>query len=227
MYRCLIIDDEPPAILVLENMLKQVPDFAVVSTFTNSIEGFNYLEKHEVDVVFLDVNMPDMTGFELLRTLSQPPLVVICSAHSEYAIDGFELQVADFLLKPFRPQRLLQACRRVSVLLEQRELVELSSPLVVRADKKLYRLDPSKIRYLQAYGDYVRIFSVDQNLMPKQKLQDLAEFLDEKRFYRVHRSYVINIEFVDYIEGNMVVLGDDKIPISEGKREDFKHFFSS
>ncbi|MEK7253226.1 MAG: LytTR family DNA-binding domain-containing protein, partial [Bacteroidota bacterium] len=172
-------------------------------------------------VLLLDVNMPKLSGIGLLKSLDRPPLVIFTTAYPEFAVEGFELEAVDYLLKPFSLERFIKAINRAADRLagavppsENR-----SGHLLVKADKKLYKVDFQDILHLEAYGDYVKIFTREKMLLTKERLAVLEESLPKQAFFRIHRSHVISLEAVEFIEGNMVSVGGLKLPVSEGLRE--------
>jgi DNA-binding LytR/AlgR family response regulator len=185
------------------------------------------LRQTEVDLLFLDINLPDLNGIELLKSLKKPPKVIFTTAYSEFALEGFELQITDFLLKPYSFDRFVKAIQKVLQEIEtEKKLQEWSAAkesdvLVIKADRKIYRLPFEEVLLLQAYGDYVKIQTTNKQLVPKETLNKLEKLLPEDQFIRIHRSYIIALSKVEYVEGNMVHIGDKNIPVGKSFREEF------
>ena len=178
----------------------------------------HFLRKQPVDLLFLDINMPDLTGMNLLRTLPDPPLTVLTTAYPEYALESYEFEVADYLLKPFSLPRFLQALQKAESRIQAKSTTE--QFLSVRADRKLHRLPYEDIFVLQAFGDYVKIFTRDGTLAPKATLSELEQRLPVPPFMRVHRAWIVNRHYVDYLEGNQVMVQQTAVPVSKAYREE-------
>lgn len=218
-YRCLIIDDEPLARRVLKTFLKQIPQWELAGEVNNALDAIEFMRNQpSVDLLLLDVNMPELSGINMMRSIPNPPKVIFITAYPEYAVDGFDLEAVDYLLKPVAPERFFKAMARAARALAETPsslpLQQAKQALLVRADRKLHRLPWADIRYLEAYGDYVKIHLADQLITPKEKLSQLEQQLPQDVFQRIHRSYIIALAAVSYVEGNQVRLADRYLPIS-------------
>lgn len=224
---CIIVEDEPPAIKVLKNYAGKVAELDIIGIYQNPLEALHVLRQTEVDLLFLDINLPDLSGIELLKSLKNPPKVIFTTAYSEFALEGFELQITDFLLKPYSFDRFVKAIHKVLQEIEtEKKLQEWSADkeadvLVIKADRKIYRLPFEDILHLQAYGDYVKIQTTGKQLVPKETLNNLEKLLPEDQFIRIHRSYIIALNKVEYVEGNLVHIGERNIPVGKSFREEF------
>jgi two-component system response regulator LytT len=224
---CIIVEDEPPAIKVLKRYAEKMGELDIVGIYQNPLEALQELRQTEVDLLFLDINLPDLNGIELLKSLKNPPKVIFTTAYSEFALEGFELQITDFLLKPYSFDRFVKAIQKVLQEIEtEKKLQEWSAAkesdvLVIKADRKIYRLPFEEVLLLQAYGDYVKIQTTNKQLVPKETLNKLEKLLPEDQFIRIHRSYIIALSKVEYVEGNMVHIGDKNIPVGKSFREEF------
>lgn len=224
LLRCIIADDEPIARQILENYIADTPHLELVTSCKNAFEVMEALPGQSVDILFLDINMPKLSGLSLLKTLQQKPHVIITTAYSEYAVEGFELDVTDYLLKPFSLQRFLQAVLKVRQKTEspnkdklQAETPELLS-LFVKSDKKIIKIDLVDIFYIEAYGNYIKIHT-DKMILTPQTLTDFLAKLPDT-FLRVHKSFVINFNRLKLIDGNQIVLQNDlKLPIGKSYRK--------
>lgn len=224
---CIIVEDEPPAIKVLQKFSEKISELNIVGIFQNPLEALQELRQSEVDLLFLDINLPDLNGIELLKSLKSPPKVIFTTAYSEFALEGYELQVTDFLLKPFSFERFVMAVNKALDEIEKDKKLEgLSGTkdqgvLVIKADRKIYRVPFEDIHILQAYGDYVKIQTSDKQLVPKATLNHLERLLPMDQFMRIHRSFIIALDKVEYVEGNLVHIGDKNIPLAKSFREEF------
>ncbi len=222
---CIIADDEPIARQILESYIKEIPNLELVASCKNAFEVLSVLQEKKVAVLFLDINMPKLSGLSLLKTMQHKPKVVITTAYSEYAVEGFELSVTDYLLKPFSLERFLQAVSKVRQQLvpEQNtigsdDLVMPSKSIFVKSDKKIIKLDFDTINHIEAYGNYIKIFTDTMTLVP-QTLSDFLKKLPDD-FIRIHKSFVINFNQLKLIDGNQIVLQNDlKLPIGKSYRK--------
>jgi DNA-binding LytR/AlgR family response regulator len=223
--RCLIIDDEPLAHEVILTYSEDVPFLQIVGQCFRATEAFAFLSQHEVDLIFLDIRMPKLTGIDFLKALVQKPQVIITSAFDEYALESFDLAVCDYLLKPFRFDRFLKAANRaLENELKNKPIERLSDSkskvneqqLVVKSDKKHIVLNISEIQYLESLGNYVKIWANDNFLLTHKTLSSFEEQLVDYEFVRIHKSYLINKKFVHYLEGNQIFLkSGQSIPIGK------------
>ncbi|MEM8526119.1 MAG: LytTR family DNA-binding domain-containing protein [Bacteroidota bacterium] len=231
--RALIIDDEPLAHLVILEYAKDLPDLEIVGQCNLATEALEFLKKEEVDLLFLDINMPKIKGLEFLRILKKKPLVIITSAYEEYALESFELEVCDYLLKPFRMDRFLKAIHRAKELYELRNAdTTVSSKeetsLFIKSDKRMVQLEMSDIFYLESYGNYVKVWLENEFHLTPSTLSAFEQQLPDQNFYKIHKSYVINLRHIDYLEGNTVVLKNGQVlPIGKNHRQAFKAFIGS
>lgn len=224
--RCLIADDEPIARQIVESYIKDIPYLELVSSCKNAFEVMKVLQQETIDLLFLDINMPKFSGISLLKSLTKRPEVIITTAYPEYAIEGFELSVTDYLLKPFSLERFLQAVLKVQQKqnTEETEIKVVSTiekeqtSLFVKSDKKIIKLNFEEINYIEAYGNYIKVYTNTMILTS----QTLSEFLEKlpNTFIRIHKSYVINFSELKLIDGNLIVLKSDiKLPIGKSYRK--------
>ncbi|MFC0515150.1 LytR/AlgR family response regulator transcription factor [Mucilaginibacter angelicae] len=219
---CIIVDDEPIARDILKTYVEQIPYLTLIASCEDAFEAMQILNKKEVDLIILDINMPRLTGFEMLRSLKKYPAVIITSAYPEYALEGFELSVTDYLLKPFSFPRFVQATEKVvSKTSETSEVIkDEGSFLMVKSDKKLTKVFLGEIEYAEAYGNYIFIYlNSGDRIMSKQTLTQLEEQLPAHKFIRIHKSYLLSLKAVKYLEGNEVALANKKLPVGKVYRE--------
>ena len=207
---CLIIDDEPLAINVIKNYLEPLENFDVINTFSNPIEGLNFLKNNNVDVIFLDINMPVLDGINFIKSLENPPLLIITSAYSQFAIETYELDVLDYLVKPIEFPRLMKALKKVSKRLENKNNSQPEnspeSPFIfVKIDKKrMKKIFFNEILVIESLKDYLKINTLTGKYIIHSTLQDFTDLLPERNFLRIHRSYTIAIDKIDAVEGNSI-----------------------
>ena len=238
--KALIIDDEPLAHKVILEYAKDVPFIEVVGQCYLATEALTLMKMQEVDLLFLDINMPKIKGLDFLRTLSQKPIVIITSAYQEYALESFELEVCDYLLKPFRFDRFLKATNRAYELFQlknspQAPISSLSetpidepNQLFIKSDKRLIQVSISDIFYLESYGNYVKIWLEKEFHLTPRTLSSFMELLPLNDFFRIHKSFIINRKHIDYVEGNMVKMKNGKtVSIGKNQRQTFKKYLES
>jgi DNA-binding LytR/AlgR family response regulator len=237
ILKCLIADDEPLAHTLLENYIGRLKTLSVAGHAYNAFEVLDFLGENEVDILFLDINMPDMTGLDMLKTLSHPPIVILTTAYSEHSLEAFELGVMDYLLKPIKFDRFLKAVNRVidlkkpmqippSVIShETLERLENNHGKTERLEKNHsdfifikdgttnYKINFDDLLYVQAYGNFAKIYTTKQTIVASITMKHLEDDLPENLFTRVHKSYIVNIQKVSKIEGNLVFMDKVSIPV--------------
>ena len=221
--KALIVDDEPLARRVLEKYIAQSPDIELHASCESAAQAAGILADQHVDLMFLDIRMPGMSGMDFARNLVSGPLIVFVTAFPEYAAEGFELEAVDYLVKPFSFERFEKAVQRAQYLLEaeQRYKMPTEPTLLVKSDKKLYRLPIKTILYLEGYDDYVKVYTTrTKMLLTKDTLKNLHGELSSEVFIRIHRSFIIAIKAIQFIEGNQVCVNDVMLPVSESYRKD-------
>ena len=217
--KCVIIDDEPLAINVVENHLKEFQNFEVIETFNNPIEALSLLEEGNVDVLFLDINMPKMNGLDFAKTLNSKMNVVITSAYREYAVESFDLNVLDYLVKPIPFNRFLKTINKITQKvylqkgIQKEEGSNNESFIFLKVDKKLIKIKFEDILYVESLKDYIKVFTTSGNYLVHKSLTSMTEELPDSNFIRIHRSYTIAIDKVKSVEGNLVEIATTKIPI--------------
>ena len=220
--RCLIVDDEPLARRVLEKYIKSIPSLTLIHQCSNAIEAAAYLHQHEVDVIFLDIHMPELSGLDFLKIMNNPPKIIITTAYSEYALQGYEYSVTDYLLKPISFERFLKAINKLTPDVVDKknqnyknEIDPMSDFIFLRADKIDHRVLFSEIQLIEGCGNFIKVYTDDKMLMVAETMSDIEENLPSERFIRVHKSFIVSINRITQIEGNMVKIGDRVIPIGK------------
>jgi DNA-binding LytR/AlgR family response regulator len=235
--KALIIDDEPLAHEVILKYAEEVDFLEIVGQCYLATEALTFLKNESVDLLFLDINMPKIKGLDFLRTLNKKPIVIITSAYQEYALESFELDVSDYLLKPFRLTRFLKAINKVEALLELKKSAAentsenqevTSNQLFVKSDKRYIQVNLEEVFYLESYGNYVKIWQKDNFILTPNTLSNFETQLPNSDFYRIHKSYIVHRKHIDYVEGNFVMLTNKtQLPIGKSQKSDFKNFIQS
>jgi DNA-binding LytR/AlgR family response regulator len=229
MIRCLAIDDEMLALDLIEDNIKKVPFLELVRKCRSAMEAMEVLRTEPIDLIFLDIQMPDISGIQMLRSLNHKPMVIFTTAYSKYATDGFDLDVIDYLLKPYAFERFLKAVNKVQEYMDLRERTAnhpnvkevVASPnfLFVKADYKLYKINLKDILYVEGLKDYVKIYASDKPIVTQISMKALEEKLPSRDFIRVHRSFIVAFNKIDFIQKHMLTVGKKEIPISEHYRD--------
>ena len=229
MIRCLAIDDEMLALDLLEDNIKKVPFLLLVKACRSAMEAMEVLRNEPIDLLFLDIQMPDVSGIQLIRSLHHKPMVIFTTAFSKYATEGFDLDVIDYLLKPYPFERFLKAVNKVHEYLDLRERASnqgnakeiVASPnfLFVKADYKLYKINLKDILYIEGLKDYVKIYASEKPIVTQMSMKGLEEKLPPQDFIRVHRSFIVAFNKIDFVQKHMLTIGKKEIPISEHYRD--------
>jgi DNA-binding LytR/AlgR family response regulator len=216
---CIIIEDEPAAQSILGHDISLCPDLHCLGTFADAFSAQAFLATNGIDLIFLDINLPEMSGVSFLRSLVHPPLVIFTTAYPQYAIDGFDLEVVDFLLKPFSFERFSKAVNKVRERLNFKSAPFSLQKLSVKSGHRIYQINIDDILYIEACGDYVSIFCTSKKLIVHGTLKSWEEKLKGSSFLKIHRTTIVNLSKIDHLEGNMVQISDHKLPVSEQFRE--------
>lgn len=220
---CLVIDDEPSAQKILEQYISDTPTLALLETCNDALEARDFLDEHPADLLFLDINMPKLSGISFLKSMSDPPEVILTTAYDDYAMEGYELDVVDYLLKPFSFERFLKAISKVE---ERFSVAKEDKHLFVKVENKTYRVDLEDIIYIESKGDYVTIHTDERRFTTYQTLQNMERQLPSS-FLRIHKSYIIALNKTNYLEGNRIVIEDKEFPVGGTYKEEVKQRFSA
>ncbi len=234
--KCVIIDDEPLAVDVIESYVKQISGLEIVAKCTNPLEAITLINKHDIDLVFLDIEMPNLTGIDLVKTLDNIPQFIFTTAYPQYALDGFNLNATDYLVKPIPFHRFLKAVLRAKEKYELEQgsigkadisVLESSSVtendfIFVKSEYENIKINTQSIKYIQGLKDYIKIFTSesDKAILTLSSFKDILEKLPTKHFIRVHRSYAVNINFIKALQKTKLVIEDVQIPIGETYKEE-------
>lgn len=221
--KALIVDDNDIARTTLAHLAKQVPNLTIINEFSNAIEAYNYLQSNSVDLIFLDIEMPEMTGIELTKNLSgKDAIIIFTTSNKEYALEAFELNIADYLLKPVMPARFLQAVSKAQAILDSRkEDVEVTKDefLFVRDSNITRRLKLDDIFYAEAMGDYVKFYTREKMFAIHGKMKTAEERLPKDHFIRVHRSYIVSVGKIDTLQDGGIMINGKFIPVADAYRK--------
>ncbi|TGD79595.1 LytR/AlgR family response regulator transcription factor [Hymenobacter wooponensis] len=234
MLRCLLVDDEPLALRLLTSYVERVPFLELVGTCRSALEAMTVLQQESVDVLFLDIQMPDLTGVEFVRTLRPEALVIFTTAYEAYALEGFNLNAVDYLVKPFAFDRFVQAAQKAQDRLQARRPTDTAAPtpappaptptddfIFVKADYHTQRINLRDIRYLEGLKDYIKIYTGGKPVLTLNSLKAFEDRLPSQDFVRVHRSYIVALSWIDSIRKNRIYLGDAIIPIGDSYADAF------
>ena len=230
LIRCLIIDDEAPARRVVAKYLSDLSGYEIAAECKNAFEAMEAIKEHQPQLIFLDINMPKLSGLKMLESLKNPPLVIITTAYREYAVEGFEMDVVDYLHKPFSQPRFIKALNKVDERLAQKS--NDNAPGVIRGksepgfiflkhEGEVIRIEVKDIDYVEAVGDYVQVVTTTRKFLSNLSMKKTMVLLEESHFYRVHKSYIINVNKINSISGNMIFLRSKSIPIGGNYRAGF------
>lgn len=237
--KCILVDDESLARKLIATYIHKITDLELVSACENALQAKNVLLQEDIDLMFLDIQMPDLTGIELLKSLKKKPLTILTTAYSEYALEGYQLEVIDYLLKPISLERFLQGVDKARDYLKLRKIhldintendfffPEKNTPLAhkdyffVKADYKILKVEYEEIVYIEGLREYVRIHTQNQKIITLLSLNKLEEVLPKDKFFRIHRSHIINLDKIKEIQGNMVVVDHQALTISKSQKDAF------
>lgn len=235
---CIIVDDEYLARNYLKDYVSKMPGLDLLGDFNSPLKAMELIKSGAVDLMFLDIHMPDITGIEFLKTMNQVPHVVLTTAYEEYALEGYELNVVDYLLKPFSFDRFLKAVNKVQELVDTNRKAEQSDSrdvmqkpqlkedhLIIRADRKLYKINYEDLVYIEGQKAYVTFHTKKKNITALASLRDLEEQLPSSHFLRIHKSYIVSIHEIESLEGNMVEIGGTRLSVGKSYRASVEKVF--
>lgn len=244
--RCLVVDDEPLALDILANYIQKMPNLSLVATCTEPLEALSLIQQGKVDLLFLDIQMPTLTGIQFLRVMNGKCKTILTTAYSEYALEGYEYDVADYLLKPISFERFLKAVQKTvgqlavvseqssvgsfqaSIDSENSETLRSPTPIqpqldfiFVKTEYKIQKINLSDILYLEGLKDYVSIYTTTERILTLQTMKKMEEMLPSNRFVRVHKSYIVSLEKIETIERQRIFIGKNTIPVGDSFQKDF------
>ena len=227
VINCIIVDDEPVARDILKSHLQKVESVNVVATCKNAIEAFNEISSNQINLIFLDINMPEISGLSFAKTINKNIKVIFTTAYREYAVDGFNLQAVDYLLKPISFERLLQSVNKYlgeNSLESIESTVEITQEksdfIFVRSDRKMMKINFSDINYVESFSDYVKIHLADKTIVTRETITNIEAKLPQKDFLRIHRSYIVSISKIESFTNEFIEVKKKAIPISRSYKKD-------
>lgn len=226
-WRCLLVDDEPPALHVLRSYIISMPMLEIAGECHHAMDAFQFLQQHEVDLIFLDIQMPQLLGTDFIRALPHPPKVIFTTAHREHALEGFDLNAVDYLLKPISFERFLKATHK-ALHVDQRSVgirpdsIQVANErfLYFRADRKMVKVMMKDIAYIESLKDYVKIQGGSQSVITKQTITAVQEMLPANDFIRIHRSFIVALNKINSYSPHVVFIGKDELPIGPLYRDE-------
>jgi DNA-binding LytR/AlgR family response regulator len=221
------VDDEPVSREILEKYISDCTSLNLIASCRNVFEANDIINQEPIQLLFLDINMPKLSGIQFYKSLSNPPFVIFTTAYPEYAVEGFEVDAIDYLLKPFSFERFLKSVNKAFNTINHIDDKDQVPFIVLKSDKKLFRVNISDINYLEALGDYVKVDYLDQTIIVHDTFQNLLIQLGESDLTRVHKSFAISLNKFDHIEGNMIRMKNKTIPIGQKYRSDLLKIISS
>ncbi len=227
IFQCLIVDDEPVAREILESHLKKISAANIVASCKNAMEAFTFMNSQKIDLIFLDINMPEISGLSFAKSINKNIKIIFTTAYREYAVDGFDLQAVDYLLKPISFERLLQAINKyldenihVNIDADNEIIDEASDFIFVRSDRKMIKIEFSDIIYIESLSDYIKIYLTNKTIVTRETITNIEAKLPKKDFIRLHRSYIVSISKIDLFTNEYVELNKKVIPISRTYKND-------
>ena len=219
-YNCIVIDDEKPARQLVETYCSRIPELNLVGSYKSALEVYSILSTEEIHILFLDIQMPDINGLDFLKSIQHRPEIILTTAYREHAIEAYNLDVIDYLLKPIEFHRFLRAVNKVREKYAAAHPVQptpsTAESLLLKSDKKIYKIDPQDIHFVKSESEYLTYVTKSQGkLHVYGALKDLESQLVPNQFVRVHRSYIVNVKSIQYLEGNRICIQDSFVPISE------------
>lgn len=232
-FDCIIVEDQLPAQRILQRYIERLPELQLVESFTDPLKALAFMRKRNIPIVFLDIHLPNITGMELLKILPYPSKIILTTAFSEYAIDGYEFDVADYLLKPISFDRFIRAVSRVISSLENvstshAEPVDSSTAtgtdyVFIKSDRMIIKIECQNIRFIKAEDDFTRVFLDGKSHLLSNTLRFWREILTQNDFVQIHRSYIVNLKCIQKIVGNQVYLEEERLPIGRSFKDAFMH----
>ncbi|MEX6687433.1 LytTR family DNA-binding domain-containing protein [Danxiaibacter flavus] len=226
VIRCIVTDDEPLAVNLLADYVNKTPGFELILKTTNVLDALDAVQQGRADLVFLDIQMPELTGIQFMKIIRGACKIIITTAYPEYALQGYEFDVVDYLLKPVTYERFVAATQKAIARLENKSAVVATNTIkhiFVKADYKIRKIDLNDILYIEALRDYTAIHLLNEKLLSLESLRNYESLLPETQFVRIHKSYIINTSKISFIERSKVIINKEYLPVGETYR---KHFFS-
>ncbi len=223
----LIIDDEPLARNIIKEYSRNIPALNIMGECADAVEASQYLQQNHIDLIFLDINMPKISGIDFLRNLVHPPMVILTTAYSEYALEGYELNIIDYLKKPFSFERFFKAYLKAENYSQIRKNyqtdVETNNQkqfIFLKSDKKNIKINISEICFIEGLGDYIKVYTSAQKFISNLSMKKIIDCLPHEKFLRIHKSYIVAIDKIESLEGNLVKINNSKLPVGNNYKND-------
>ncbi|MBL7699014.1 MAG: response regulator transcription factor [Chitinophagaceae bacterium] len=218
---CLAVDDEPPALDILVKYIQSVPSLELAGTCINAVQALDVLRRRNVDLMFLDIQMPQLLGTDLMRTLTNPPKVIFTTAFRKFAVEGFELNAVDYLLKPISFERFLKAVNKVmDIKPVQAQADTFDSYLYFRSDRKMHKVPVKEIVFIESLKDYIKVVTTSKTIITKQSISSVEERLPKSLFIRIHRSFIVALDKVQSYTPELIAIGNEELPVSRMYRHE-------
>jgi DNA-binding LytR/AlgR family response regulator len=221
IIKCMIVDDEPLGRDVLEKFILQTPGLKLSAVCKNGFEALQFIHEMEIDLIFLDINMPKLSGLSFVKTMTKSPKVIFVTAYPEYAVEGFEVNAVDYLVKPVSFERFIKSVNKVKELMQLNHAIDADS-IFVKVEKKLFKLRFSDIFYIEAYGDYLKLHTGKNILIATETMKNIEDKLPVAIFQRIHKSFIINLTKMEFIEANQVRIKERFLPVGATYKEEFE-----
>lgn len=229
--KCIIVDDEPNAIELLISYVENIPFLKLEASFLSPIEALSFIQSNKVDLLFLDVNMPLLSGMQLMKALEQPPMCILTTAYAEYALQGYELNVVDYLLKPIEFDRFLMACNKAWQKSKASHDLAPSTletkSIKIKSGQRIYQLNPMEVLFAEASGNYTIIHTRDKKIMTLMNMEEASRQLSHHWFLRVHRSFIVNLQQIKSVENHKIEMNGTSISVSKSYRKAFMEVFNA
>jgi len=217
--KCLIVDDEPLGRDVLEKYIKNTPALELTGICRDAFEAIQFIQSNYVELIFLDINMPKLSGLSLVKTLTNAPRIIFVTAYPEYAVEGFEVSAVDYLVKPVSMERFIKAVNKATQLIRSESVEE--DFLFIKVDRKLMKVKHDEIYFIEAFGDFLKVHTPEKTMIITETMKKFEAKVPGSKFLRIHKSYIINLDKIDFIEGNQVRVKNKFLPIGATYREEF------
>lgn len=232
--KCIAVDDEPRALEVIKEYIEKIPFLKLCDTFRNPLKAFEYVKQNKVDLIFLDINMPNLSGIQFIKSLTNKPNIILTTAYSEYAVESYGLDVLDYLLKPIEFDRFVKAANKAYDNSQIKENEEVKLPqsdesnqskakdfIFVKSGTQLLKIDIDQIKYIKGLGNYMSLYLEDKKVLALAKMSEILDMLSSYPFARVHKSYIVNLTKIKTVENHRIRIGETLIPISNSYRKSF------
>ena len=223
MITCVAIDDEPKALEVIERYCRKISSLQLLQTFREPLKAIDFLNKEKTDLIFLDINMPDVNGLQLFSSLSNKPVLIFTTAYADYAVESYNLSAADYLMKPIAFERFLAAVNKVDELLSLKNKVENASEFVlIKSGPQTHKVKVNDILYLEKEGNYLIVFTDERKILIRENMTDVFDIIPKQGFVRIHKSFVVALRHITTVEAHQVTIGSIKIPVGSLYRDELK-----